>query len=264
MTIKEKETSAEAHKNLLQFSKLNNLFFDPLSSLPIIQCPTHTLYLLTEKALRKTKHWIIPSIVSPVKQNVPVRWRPFRPTADANEAWTRALRPAAVAATTAPPFGAPEDEDDSDEESHEEDAAAATTALPARTTLLGNGAARINRSNESILTLHTFLLLHSSRSSNKDSDKHEWCFASGSPEASLTSSIIYPHFQFALSAGPQSSTHSLRLSHRGALQAMIRTHNHYCTVWIKLIGRCCHHWLNNRLFAATLFGRGHSFYRRAV
>lgn len=34
----------------------------------------------------------MPSIVSPVKQNVPVRWRPFRPTADANDAWTRARR----------------------------------------------------------------------------------------------------------------------------------------------------------------------------
>lgn len=36
---------------------------------------------LTENALRKTKHCIIPSIVSPVRQNVPVKCRPRRPTA---------------------------------------------------------------------------------------------------------------------------------------------------------------------------------------
>lgn len=34
----------------------------------------------------------MPSIVSPVKQNVPVRWRPFRPTAVANDACTSARR----------------------------------------------------------------------------------------------------------------------------------------------------------------------------
>lgn len=32
----------------------------------------------------------MPSIVSPVKQNVPVRWRPFRPTAVVNDACTSA------------------------------------------------------------------------------------------------------------------------------------------------------------------------------
>jgi hypothetical protein len=37
----------------------------------------------TEKALRKTRHCMMPSIVSPVRQNVPVRWRPLRPMADA-------------------------------------------------------------------------------------------------------------------------------------------------------------------------------------
>lgn len=35
--------------------------------------------LLTEKAFKNTKHWMIPSIVSPVRQNVPVRCRPRRP-----------------------------------------------------------------------------------------------------------------------------------------------------------------------------------------
>jgi hypothetical protein len=37
----------------------------------------------TENALRKTKHCMMPSIVSPVRQNVPVRWRPLRPMAEA-------------------------------------------------------------------------------------------------------------------------------------------------------------------------------------
>ena len=37
----------------------------------------------TEKAFRKTRHCMMPSIVSPVRQNVPVRWRPLRPMADA-------------------------------------------------------------------------------------------------------------------------------------------------------------------------------------
>lgn len=47
----------------------------------------HTLRLLnmvgviTEKALRKTRHWMMPSMVSPVRQKVPVRWRPLRTTA---------------------------------------------------------------------------------------------------------------------------------------------------------------------------------------
>lgn len=34
----------------------------------------------------------MPSIVSPVKQNVPDRWRPLRPTADASDACTNARR----------------------------------------------------------------------------------------------------------------------------------------------------------------------------
>lgn len=59
---------------------------------------------------------MIPSMVSPVKQKVPVMCRPLRPTAEANDAWTRArLWPC-----------------DSGK-------------------LGGNGAARINRSNESML-----------------------------------------------------------------------------------------------------------------
>lgn len=47
---------------------------------------------LTENALRNTRHWMMPSIVSPVSENVPVRWRPLRPTAEASEACTSALR----------------------------------------------------------------------------------------------------------------------------------------------------------------------------
>lgn len=47
---------------------------------------------LTENAFRNTRHCIIPSIVSPVRQNVPVRWRPLRPTAVANDACTSARR----------------------------------------------------------------------------------------------------------------------------------------------------------------------------
>lgn len=39
--------------------------------------------ILTEKALRKTRHWMMPSMVSPARQKVPVRWRPLRPTAEA-------------------------------------------------------------------------------------------------------------------------------------------------------------------------------------
>ena len=115
---------------------------------------------------------MMPSIVSPVKQNVPVRWRPFRPTAaDANEACTRALRPAEA---TVPrlccccstiPIEEDDDDDvdeddddgeddvDSGEEAADEEAAAITTELLASTTLVGSGAARINRSNESILAL---------------------------------------------------------------------------------------------------------------
>lgn len=49
---------------------------------------------LTENAFRKTKHWMMPSIVSPVKQKVPVRCLPRRPTVAvvAKLAWTKALR----------------------------------------------------------------------------------------------------------------------------------------------------------------------------
>ena len=36
-------------------------------------------YLLTEKAFKKTKHCIIPSMVSPVTQNVPDKCLPLRP-----------------------------------------------------------------------------------------------------------------------------------------------------------------------------------------
>lgn len=48
--------------------------------------------VLTEKAFKNTRHCIIPSIVSPVRQNVPVRCRPLRPTAAevARLAWTSA------------------------------------------------------------------------------------------------------------------------------------------------------------------------------
>lgn len=44
---------------------------------------TNYVLILTENALRKTRHWMIPSMVSPVRQNVPVKWRPLRPTAEA-------------------------------------------------------------------------------------------------------------------------------------------------------------------------------------
>lgn len=71
---------------------------------------------LTEKAFKNTKHWMIPSMVSPVKQKVPVMCRPLRPTAEASDAWTRARR------------------------------------WPCDSGKLGgNGAARINRSSESML-----------------------------------------------------------------------------------------------------------------
>lgn len=80
---------------------------------------------LTENALRKTRHCIIPSIVSPVRQNVPVKWRPFLPTADASEAWTRARRD---------PWE------------------------PGK--LGGSGAARIRRSSESILSGRSKMLQH--------------------------------------------------------------------------------------------------------
>lgn len=49
---------------------------------------------LTEKAFKNTRHWMMPSIVSPVRQNVPVRCLPLRPTEAvvARLACTRALR----------------------------------------------------------------------------------------------------------------------------------------------------------------------------
>jgi len=45
--------------------------------------PSININIRTEKAFRKTRHCMMPSIVSPVRQNVPVRWRPLRPMADA-------------------------------------------------------------------------------------------------------------------------------------------------------------------------------------
>lgn len=68
----------------------------------------------------------MPSIVSPVKQNVPVRWRPFRPTAVANDACTSARREFSPL-----PFGK----------------------------FAGNGFARIIRSIESIVTKLLDLIL---------------------------------------------------------------------------------------------------------
>lgn len=55
---------------------------------------------LTENAFRNTRHCMMPSIVSPVKQNVPVRWRPLRPITEQRLAWTKAFcdRVAAVKA----------------------------------------------------------------------------------------------------------------------------------------------------------------------
>lgn len=55
---------------------------------------------LTEKALRKTRHCIMPSIVSPVKQKVPLRCRPLRPITEQRLACTKAFcdRVAAVRA----------------------------------------------------------------------------------------------------------------------------------------------------------------------
>lgn len=46
---------------------------------------------LTEKALRKTRHCMMPSIVSPVKQKVPVRCRPLRPITEQRLACTKAF-----------------------------------------------------------------------------------------------------------------------------------------------------------------------------
>lgn len=60
----------------------------------------HTKCILTENAFRNTRHCMMPSIVSPVKQNVPVRWRPLRPITEQRLAWTKAFcdRVAAVRA----------------------------------------------------------------------------------------------------------------------------------------------------------------------
>ncbi|CAB3242175.1 unnamed protein product [Arctia plantaginis] len=69
------------------------------------------IYLLTEKALRKTRHWIIPSMVSPVRQKVPVRCLPFLSPiagAAARLACTRAPRGlASLVAPSTPGSGAP-------------------------------------------------------------------------------------------------------------------------------------------------------------
>ncbi|TGZ32361.1 Uncharacterized protein DBV15_07441 [Temnothorax longispinosus] len=43
------------------------------------------------KALRKTRHCMMPSIVSPVKQKVPLRCRPLRPITEQRLAWTKAF-----------------------------------------------------------------------------------------------------------------------------------------------------------------------------
>lgn len=50
-----------------------------------------TIDPLTENAFRNTRHCIMPSIVSPVKQNVPVKWRPFRPITEQRLACTKAF-----------------------------------------------------------------------------------------------------------------------------------------------------------------------------
>lgn len=47
---------------------------------------------LTENAFKNTKHWIIPSIVSPVRQNVPLKCRLFLPKTVDNDACTIARR----------------------------------------------------------------------------------------------------------------------------------------------------------------------------
>lgn len=46
---------------------------------------------LTENALRKTRHCMMPSMVSPVRQKVPLRCLPFRPYTVDKEACTNAL-----------------------------------------------------------------------------------------------------------------------------------------------------------------------------
>lgn len=46
---------------------------------------------LTENALRKTRHCMIPSIVSPFRQNVPDKCRPFRPITEHRLACTNAF-----------------------------------------------------------------------------------------------------------------------------------------------------------------------------
>lgn len=47
---------------------------------------------LTEKAFKNTRHWIIPSIVSPCRQNVPLKCLLFRPNTVDNDACTIARR----------------------------------------------------------------------------------------------------------------------------------------------------------------------------
>lgn len=47
---------------------------------------------LTEKAFKNTKHWIMPSMVSPVRQNVPLKCLPLRPKTVDNDACTIARR----------------------------------------------------------------------------------------------------------------------------------------------------------------------------
>lgn len=101
---------------------------------------------LTENALRNTKHCMMPSMVSPVRQKVPVRWRPLRPTvAAASEAWTSALcwpPPAAMAVAPPPTLTMPLPA--------AADAAAAAVATTPLVSIRGNGAARIRRSSESM------------------------------------------------------------------------------------------------------------------
>lgn len=84
---------------------------DILKLMTPVSCFRERFKTLTEKALRKTKHCMIPSIVSPVRQKVPVRWRPFlSPSAGAAArlACTRAPRGrASLVAPRTPGSGAP-------------------------------------------------------------------------------------------------------------------------------------------------------------
>lgn len=52
----------------------------------------YACYQLTEKAFKNTKHWMIPSIVSPVRQNVPLKCLPLRPNTVESDACTIARR----------------------------------------------------------------------------------------------------------------------------------------------------------------------------